>query len=277
MLELIITAFIIATIFTILGSIIAILVKKENAKITSFFLAFASGSMLSICFIDLFPELIEMSQAKHFHFVWIILIIFAFFTVILLLHTLFDHCSHHRHDHECHVDEGHLVCHDRAHAYLFIENIEEQHNKRNLLHAGLVLFLAMCIHNFPEGISLGVTFALEKANATKYAFAILIGLHNIIVGISMAMPFLQAKMKKKFVILISLISSLPLLIGAICGYAFGNINLIALIIMLSFAVGAILYVVFTELLPQAYYLTKSKFISLFLILGVLVGALILFF
>lgn len=275
MLKLIIIAFIVSTLFTLIGTLIALFIKKENSKVTSFFLAFASGSMISICFIDLFPELIEISKQKNFHFAWILLIIFAFFFVIFFLHTLFDHCSHHRHDHECHVDEAHHVCHDRAHAYLFIENTEEHHDKKHLFHAGLILFIAMCIHNFPEGISLGVTFALEKKEATKYIFAILIGLHNIIVGISMAMPFIQANMKKKNIVFIGILSSLPLLIGAVCGYLFGTINAIVLMIMLAFAVGAILYIIFTELLPQAYYLTKSKYISLFLLLGILICSLVL--
>lgn len=250
------------TLFTLLGTLLAMALQKENKKLTSSLLAFSSGSMLSIVFIDLFSELLELSetiQAGLYIGIGIILVVFV---LILVLHQSIDHCSHHG---ECHVDEEHQICHDRAHAQQFVG--------KHFIQAGLILLIAMCIHNFPEGISLGVTFSLKEVSG--YTFAILIGIHNIIVGLSIAMPFIQAKMKKRNIFFISFLSSVPMLVGAILGYYFGNLSAVALLIVVSISIAAILYVVFKELLPQAYSLSKSPYLSLILILGILVGVVLL--
>ena len=251
------------TLFTLLGTLLAMALQKENKKLTSSLLAFSSGSMLSIVFVDLFSELLELSetiQAGLYIGIGIILVVFV---LILVLHQSIDHCSHH-------VDEEHQICHDRAHAQQFVDSIEEG---KHFIQAGLILLVAMCIHNFPEGISLGVTFSLKEVSG--YTFAILIGIHNIIVGLSIAMPFIQAKMKKRNIFFISFLSSVPMLVGSILGYYFGNLSAVALLIVVSISIAAILYVVFKELLPQAYSLSKSPYLSLILILGILVGVVLL--
>lgn len=255
------------TLFTLLGTLLAMALQKENKKLTSSLLAFSSGSMLSIVFIDLLNELLELSetiQAGLYIGIGIVLVVFV---LILVLHQSIDRCSHHG---ECHVDEEHQICHDRAHAQQFVDSIEEG---KHFIQAGLILLVAMCIHNFPEGISLGVTFSLKEVSG--YTFAILIGIHNIIVGLSIAMPFIQAKMKKRNIFFISFLSSVPMLVGAILGYYFGNLSAVALLIVVSISIAAILYVVFKELLPQAYSLSKSPYLSLILILGILVGVVLL--
>lgn len=268
MLRVILSTLICGTLFTCIGYLIAIFTKKENKRTTSFLLAFASGSMLSIVFIDLFPELIEISQNFKMGIYIALFLILVFYLLIFYLHQLFDNCHHKGED--CHIDEEHHICHDRAHAHQFVESIEHH---ASFLQAGLILFFAMCIHNFPEGISLGVTFSLSKMSG--YTFALLIGIHNIVVGFSMTLPFLHSKMKKINILWIVLLSTLPLLIGSILGFYFGGLNNIVLLIVMSFSIAAILYVVFTELIPQAYYMTKSKYISLFLLVGILISGLLI--
>lgn len=66
-----------------------------------------------------------------------------------------------------------------------------------------------------------------------------------------------------------------MVVGAILGYYFGNLSAVALLIVVSISIAAILYVVFKELLPQAYSLSKSPYLSLILILGILVGVVLL--
>ena len=164
MLKILLITFICGTLFTLFGTLLAIILQKENKKITSFLLAFASGSMLSIVFVDLLNELIELNesiQAGLYIGIGIILIVYL---LIFLLHQSIDHCSHKG---ECHVDEKHHVCHDRVHAQQFVDSIQEG---KNFMSAGFILFIAMCIHNFPEGISLGVTYSLKEMSG--YTFAI---------------------------------------------------------------------------------------------------------
>ena len=156
--QVILITLIFGSIFTLIGSILAILLQRENKKVTSFLLAFASGSMLSIVFIDLFNELIEQANKINHGVIIALVLVVCFFAFIFFLHQLVDHCTHHSHQ-DCHVDENHQICHDRAHAHQFLTSMKEG---ENLFHAGIILFIAMCIHNFPEGISLGVTFKLQS-------------------------------------------------------------------------------------------------------------------
>ena len=64
------------------------------------------------------------------------------------------------------------------------------------------------------------------------------------------------------------------MLGAALGYCLGTLGPTALTLTLSFAAGAMLYVVFGELLPEAAHLWKSKLPALAAVLGILVGMLI---
>ena len=70
------------------------------------------------------------------------------------------------------------------------------------------------------------------------------------------------------------LSGAPTVLGAGLGDCLGTLGPTALTLTLSFAAGAMLYVVFGELLPEAAGLWKSKFPALAAVLGILVGMLI---
>ena len=66
------------------------------------------------------------------------------------------------------------------------------------------------------------------------------------------------------------------MIGAILGYLVGDIGNIGLMLSLSLASGAMLYVVFGEILPQSILMYKSKLPSFALIIGMLLGLLLIY-
>ena len=65
-------------------------------------------------------------------------------------------------------------------------------------------------------------------------------------------------------------------LGAVLGFIIGTIGPTALVISLSFASGAMLYVVFGELLPESILMWKSKLPALLAILGMLTGLIIIY-
>ena len=65
-------------------------------------------------------------------------------------------------------------------------------------------------------------------------------------------------------------------ITALLGYAIGEIGAMGLAISLGFASGAMLYVVFGEILPQSILMYHSKLPAFSAIVGMLVGMLIIF-
>jgi ZIP family zinc transporter len=65
-------------------------------------------------------------------------------------------------------------------------------------------------------------------------------------------------------------------LGALLGYLLGEIGPLGLALSLGFASGAMLYVVFGEILPQSILMYHSKAPAFSAIIGILVGILIIF-
>ena len=84
-------------------------------------------------------------------------------------------------------------------------------------------------------------------------------------------------MKKGRAIALTALSGAPTVLGALIGYALGGISDIMLVLSLGFASGAMLYVVFGELLPEAILMWKSKLPAFSLFIGVLAGFLLVMF
>lgn len=65
-------------------------------------------------------------------------------------------------------------------------------------------------------------------------------------------------------------------LGAWLGYWIGDIGAIGLAASLGFASGAMLYVVFGEIIPQAVLMYRSKVPAFFVIIGMLIGMIIIY-
>ena len=83
--------------------------------------------------------------------------------------------------------------------------------------------------------------------------------------------------RRRYAILITALSGFPTIIGALIGYCVGDIGPLGLAMSLSFASGAMLYVVFGEILPQSILMYRSKSPTFFVILGILAGLMIIHF
>ena len=106
--------------------------------------------------------------------------------------------------------------------------------------------------------------------------AILIGLHNIPEGMAVSVPLISGGMKRWKAVLITACSGIPTIVGAFLGFWLGEIGALGLALSLGFASGAMLYVVFGEILPQAILMYHSKLPAFSAIVGMLVGLLIIF-
>jgi ZIP family zinc transporter len=91
---------------------------------------------------------------------------------------------------------------------------------------------------------------------------------------AVSVPLISGGSKKWRAVLLTALSGLPTVIGAVLGFALGMIDPIALSISLSLASGAMLYVVFAELLPESLLMWKSKAPGFVLLIGLLVGFLL---
>ena len=99
----------------------------------------------------------------------------------------------------------------------------------------------MAIHNFPEGLAIGSGF--EASIRLGLSLAVAICLHDIPEGISMAVPMKKGGMKISRIIFYVVLSGITTGIGAFFGAIVGSISKNIISLCLSFAAGAMLYIV----------------------------------
>ena len=170
--------------------------------------------------------------------------------------------------------ESHGHAHDLSHVHLGRDNGEMCAGGHHTLHtAGLVLAAAVALHNMPVGMAIGATFAGDAASAGHGGVlaALIIGLHNLPEGMSIAAPLLSGGSRPAGAIAVAAASGIPTILGALLGYSVGAMSPGLLSVSLSFAAGAMLYVVFGELLPESEDLWRHKLSGLSTLLGLLLG------
>ena len=257
------------------GGLIGALLQKDSKRAVSLLLSFAGGVMLSVVCFDLVVEAIE-TNAGIFTVIGAIAIGVA---VTYLLNYWIDQKT----DPELpHIDENHPKTADDLDELIHSDHLEHHYaqkdNKLSLFVAGIVMACAIALHNVPEGMTIGASYASNDGELGNAALilAVLIGLHNIPEGMAVSVPLISGGMGKVKAVLITAASGIPTVLGALLGYMLGEIGPLGLTLSLGFASGAMLYVVFGEILPQSILMYHSKAPAFSAIIGILVGILIIF-
>lgn len=259
-----------------IGGLISACFRKDSDRIVSLLLSFASGVMLSVVCMDLIPESVREGGSSG---LWLTMAgILIGFAVIFLLNHIIDKKTNHEIPH---IDPEHPKTADGLDELIHFDHYEEHRkSRRNLFVAGVVMACAIALHNLPEGMVIGAAYAAQPAadafTGSGFVMAIIIGLHNIPEGMSVAVPLISGGMRRWIAILITALSGAPTILGALLGYGFGVMGPAALCLSLSFASGAMLYVVFGELLPEAILMWRSKLPAFATVIGMLAGLLIIF-
>ena len=263
-----------------LGGAVACMFRKDSDKTVSLLLSFAAGIMTAVVCFDLLTE--AMSVGGSAANIWLVAGgVIVGFAVIALLNAWIDRET----DHEvAHIDENHPRTSDSleelTHANHLQEHLEGRQPRSGLFLAGLVMAAAIALHNVPEGMVIGASFARTAdqllANRGGLTMAVVIGLHNIPEGMAVAVPLISGGLSKRRAVGVTAVSGAPTVLGAVLGFLIGTISPAALVISLSFASGAMLYVVFGELLPESILMWKSKLPAMLAVLGLLTGLMIIY-
>lgn len=118
---------------------------------------------------------------------------------------------------------------------------------------GFLVFIAMCFHEFPEGVAFGASYLIDPQ--LGIITAVLIALHNIPEGSIVSIPYF---MNKRFVFGIKavLITQLLYVAGGLTVYCLSiNISGQILALTMTFAAGAMLYVIYEEF----FWIRKASF------------------
>ncbi len=267
-----------------LGGLVGVLLKRDSNKIVSLLLSFAAGIMLAVVCFDLMTEPLDMMKSGTVpQFTpWIVVVaVSAGYALVYLLNFIIDKRTNRE---VKHIDEHHPQTADDLDELIHADHYHShKDSKNNLFIAGLVMMFAIALHNLPEGMVIGASYALTDDlvsnlfSGSGFIMAIVIGLHNVPEGMAVSVPLVSGGMGRVKATLLTALSGLPTVFGALIGYAIGGISDMMLVISLGFASGAMLYVVFGELLPESILMWKSKLPALALFVGVLAGFLLVAF
>ncbi len=272
---LIVTTALAGVVGTGFGGLIGALLQKDSNRIVSLLLSFAAGVMTSVVCFDLAVEAIETNVG-----VWIVIASIAFgVAVIYALNYLIDRKTN---PEVPHIDENHPKTADDLDELIHSDHLHHHFSKKDskfaLFIAGVVMASAIALHNVPEGMTIGASYASDDGvmGGAALVLAILIGMHNIPEGMAVSVPLISGGMAKWKAVLLTGATGIPTIIGALLGFAIGEIGPVGLALSLGFASGAMLYVVFGEILPQAILMYHSKLPAFSAIVGMLVGMIIIF-
>ncbi len=137
------------------------------------------------------------------------------------------------------------------------DNPANPHPKHPNRHKNILLVTAVVLHNIPEGMAVAMSFAVAVGSddpalfTAATALALGVGIQNVPEGAAIALPLLEKGVKPAKAFALGAMSGvMEPVFGLLTVLAIGSVEVL-LPWLLSFAAGAMLYVVVEELIPQA--------------------------
>ena len=228
---------------TILGASIVFFFKKVNKSIMDALLGFSAGVMISASFWSLLNPAINMANSLK---ISIIAVFIGFFSGGLL-----------------------LFIGDKIYSYFSKKkSISNDSFKRCAM-----LIFSITLHNIPEGLVIGVAFGSlvygisGSTLASAITLAIGIGIQNFPEGSAISLPLRREGLSRKKAFLYGQLSGIVEPISAILGAILVLKIRTILPFLLSFAAGAMIYVVVEELIPESQTNKRKDLMALFTLIG----------
>jgi ZIP family zinc transporter len=205
-----------------MGGFYTFFVREVKADKMTSVLGFASGIMLTAVFSELIPEAVQIAGLIHTLIGIIIGIIFLMLSDIMIESAI-----------------------PRS------QNLE-QHFART----GVMLFLAIACHNFPEGMAIGSGY--EASQRVGLVLVVTLALHNIPEGMAIAAAFRLSGMGPFMAFISTMLAGIPMVLGCLLGQKLGRISPALISASLGFAAGAMIYTVCKEILPDTFVIGRSS-------------------
>ncbi|MBW6452287.1 MAG: ZIP family metal transporter, partial [Methyloprofundus sp.] len=129
-----------------------------------------------------------------------------------------------------------------------------------------LFIIAITIHNFPEGMSVGVSFGSGDMH-NGIVLAIAIGLQNIPEGLAVALPLVALGYNKWKAVGIATLTGLVEPIGGILGITMASTFSSVMPFAMGFAAGAMLFVISEEIIPETHSNGRSRYATFALMIG----------
>jgi len=229
-------ASLIAGSVTILGASLVFFVKRASEKFLDASMGFSAGVMLAATFFGLISPAIRIGG------IWKT-------AIGIVLGMLF------------------LIVMERAVPHM--HRVAGIKGPRTHLSKLSLLILAITIHNFPEGLAVGVGFAGHNI-ASGMVLAIGIGIQNFIEGLVVALPVYRNKNDMTKAFLIASFTCVVEPIGGFLGISIVSLAHALIPYGLAFAAGAMLFVTSEEVIPETHSRGNARIATIGLISGFIV-------
>ena len=233
---------------TSLGAAMVFFMKTSlNEQVSRALTGFAAGVMVAASIWSLLIPSMEQSAAMG---IWAFVPAVVGFWVGILFLLLLDHIIPHLH-----------------------RNSDEAEGPRSHLKRTTMLVLAVTLHNIPEGMAVGVVYAGWLSGNTyitvtgALALSIGIAIQNFPEGAIISLPLRAEGAGKGKSFLYGVLSGVVEPIGAFLTILAATLILPALPYLLSFAAGAMMYVVIEELIPEMSVGKHSDIGTVFFAMG----------
>lgn len=201
------------------AGIVRIFGERRKEAVEHVSMAMALAALLALLIFDLIPELAEHAEKSG----WVLDILMVpagFFLLVILDHFVPEH-----------------------------EDTEENHDRGNALHIGIIASLGIIVHNLVEGMTVySVLFADLRSGII---LALGIALHNLPMGMMLYASVRGESRRKKGMVLGAVTVSTwggGIIMQAVSGHLSETLTGV----LVSAAAGMILYIVFAELLPHVF-------------------------
>ena len=218
------------------GALPVLFTRKVSDRLLDVMLGFSAGVMLAATFFSLLVPAIDLGG------VWVAVLGIAFGAIVL-----------------------HLV--DRFIPHFHPALGAEGPSSR--LSRVWLFALAITIHNFPEGLAVGVSFGSGDI-AAGLVVAMAIGLQNMPEGLAVALPLLREGYSRRRAVWYGTLTGLIESVGGLLGVALVSIFHPILPWALAFAAGAMLFVVSDEIIPESHRKGFERQATFGLVLGFIV-------
>lgn len=221
-------SFLAGTVATTVGALPILAVHRLSDRVTNVLLSFAAGIMLAATMFSLLLPGYDAALARHGDRAEAAAIVL--FSLGLGGFVLWMVNRHVPHEHFCKGCEG--------------------DNTRRLSRIWLFV-IAIVIHNFPEGLAVGVG-AASGSVATGLGVTLGIGLQNLPEGLAVAAGMMAVGYRRSVAFLAAFLSGVVEPIGGILGAAAVAFSDLLLPWALAFAAGAMLFVISSEVIPETH-------------------------
>lgn len=237
-------------LITVLGAATVFFFKQVNRKILDGMLGFAAGVMIAASYWSLLAPAIQMTREANNSLTWLPATIgFLSGGAFIRMIDLF-----------------------LPHLHLGFPASEAEGINTNWRRS-VLLVLAITLHNFPEGLAVGVAFGAVASNLTSatltgaIALAIGIGIQNFPEGVAVSVPLRAEGMSPLRSFWYGQSSAIIEPIAGMIGAATVILMIPILPYALAFAAGAMIFVVVEELIPESQLGKNADIATLSTMLG----------